>query len=130
MNKNSAFLLGIAMVVIIISSLVILVFPLPLEAKSSSSSLTIIVKFQYSDYLKKHPKEIGKMDLYVYSDQDEYRKYIDLSKLPKSKSISLNVAVNGQFTVHLNSYARDDGTQVSGINGPEREPETVRIRVP
>lgn len=100
------------------------------SAEGGTPELKIIVKFKYSEWQKDHPKQIGKVIMSASSNIDEYEKQIDFSKLPSSKTIGLEVPVKGKFTVHLNSYATDDGTQVSGVNGPEKEPETVRIKVP
>ena len=104
-----------------------------LVAGQSVEALKVIVYFKYSEWHKDHPKQIGKIDLYVTSDTDTYRKNLKASfmdDLPKKKSINLDVPVNGEFIVHLNSGPRDEGYQKSGVNGPEKSPEKVKVRVP
>jgi hypothetical protein len=101
-----------------------------LPSQNQAEALKIIVYLKYSDWQKHHPKEIGKVVLNGYSDIDEIVKKLKLSKLPKSVTVNMDVDVGEQFSIHLNSYATDDGTQVEGINHPAKVPEKVKIQVP
>jgi hypothetical protein len=99
---------------------------------ATGNGLKVVVKIKYSDYIKEHG--IGKAYFKFYDDSKDVIKTKDLSKkFPKSVTLKFPsgaVDVGEKFIVVLNSYKCDDATQVSGVNGPSKSPEKVKMRFP
>lgn len=116
----------------VVSAIAFIVWVLIWGASLAHGDFKVIVKMKYSDWIKKHG--LGKAYFNYYDESGDVDKTKKLSKdFPKKVTLSFPsgaVSVGEGFTVILNSYVCDDASDVSGINGPSKSPETVRLTFP
>lgn len=97
---------------------------------SKGEKLKVIVKISYPDFVKKEGTGKAVFD-YMNDRGFKASKAFPTDKFPKSVTIEFpagKVKVGGWFQICLSSYKFDRGDCATGANGPNKEPEIVKLR--
>lgn len=118
-----------AIAIVLMSSLI---FQGALGSSRTEEKLKVIVKISYSSFVKQ--EGTGKA-VFDYTNSKGYHgtKKFPTDQFPKSVTIEFpagKVKVGGWFQICLSSYKWDEGSCDNGANGPNKEPEIIKLRFP